>query len=74
MSENIPGPIKGNPARQAPGLHKGIGFQDWRSVEAWVNLKAGEALYLEGAEDFDIVRDGTADTVQTRATGAGISL
>ncbi len=74
MTETIPDPLKGDPARQAPDLHRGIEFQDWWSVEAWVNLKEGEALYLEGAEDFDVVRQGTADTVQTRATAAKISL
>lgn len=74
MSGDIPTPLKGNSARQAPDLFKGIEFQLWRSVEAWVNLKNNEALYLEGAEDFDIVDEATASTVQTRATAANISL
>jgi hypothetical protein len=74
MSNDIPAPLQGDPARQAPDLHRGIAFQQWRSVEAWVNLKAGEALYLEGAEDFDVVSETDAATIQTRATAANISL
>lgn len=39
-----------------------------------MNLKTGEALYLEGAEDFDVVGTSSATAVQTRATAAKISL
>jgi hypothetical protein len=74
VPDKIPAPLKGDPARQAPHLHRGIEYQDWRSVEAWVNLREGEALYLEGAEDFDVVRDESADAVQVRDTAANISL
>ena len=67
-------PLVGDPARQAPDLHRGIVFQIWRSVEAWINLKEDELLYLEGAEDFDIVANGSAAAVQTKATSGNITL
>ena len=75
MSEPAsPEPLIGDPARQAPDLHRGIVFQIWRSVEAWINLSEDELLYLEGAEDFDVVTQGSAAVVQTKATSANITL
>jgi tetratricopeptide (TPR) repeat protein len=64
----------GDPARQADALNRGITFQIWRSIEAWINLSDGQALYLEGAEDFEIVGQGSAIGVQTKATAAPITL
>ena len=67
-------PLAGDPARQAPDLHRGVVFQIWRSVEAWIGLSDDELLYLEGAEDFDVVTHGSAAVVQTKATSANITL
>lgn len=67
-------PLLGDAARQAPDLHRGIIFQIWRSVEAWINLAENELLYLEGAEDFDIVSKDSGVLVQIKATAANITL
>ena len=67
-------PLIGDPARQAPDLHKGLVYQIWRSVEAWINLADDELLFLEGAEDFDVVSNASGTTVQIKATGGNITL
>lgn len=61
-------------ARQADDLNRGITFQIWRSVEAWVNLGEQQLLFLEGLEDFDVVGRGAAVAVQVKATAAPITL
>src|SRR5690606_2890026 len=73
-STPTPSPLAGDPARQADQLNRGITFQIWRSVEAWINLSDAQTLSLEGAEDFDVVGQGTAIGVQTKATAAPITL
>ena len=73
-SAPTPEPLRGDPARQAPDLHRGIVFQLWRSVEAWIDLAENELLYLEGAEDFDIVDKNGGTIVQAKATAANITL
>jgi hypothetical protein len=67
-------PLIGDPARQAPDLHKGLVYQIWRSVEAWVNLAEDELLCLEGAEDYDVVSKTSGVTVQIKATVGNITL
>lgn len=71
---STPSPLAGDPARQADHLNRGITFQIWKSVEAWINLREGQVLFLEAAEDFDVVGQGTAIAVQTKATAASITL
>ena len=51
-------PLKADPKRQAHASIKGYRYQIWCSVEAWLELAEDETLYLEGAEDFEIVSDG----------------
>ena len=63
----------GDPARQAPDLHKGLVYQIWRSVEAWINLGDEEIPFLEGAEDYDVVSSTSGTTVQVKATVGNIS-
>jgi hypothetical protein len=64
----------GDPARQAPDLHKGLIYQIWRSVEAWINLADDELLFLEGAEDYDVVSSTSGTAVQVKATVGNITL
>jgi len=69
-----PTPLIGDPARQAPDLHKGLVYQIWRSVEAWITLKEDELLFLEGAEDYDVVSNTSGTAVQVKATVGNITL
>lgn len=73
-------------AREAHFSIAGYRAQIWRSVLAWVRLREDEILFLEAAEDFDIVRtahinpefelaySATAETVQVKNTRKPISL
>jgi hypothetical protein len=50
-------------------------YQAWCSIDAWLQLTTAEqVIYLEGAEDFDVLSEGGAITVQVRHTEAPISL
>ena len=67
-------PLKTNPKRQAHASLKGYLYQIWHSVNAWLDLADDEVLYLEGAEDFDVLSDDSATTVQVKHTGHNITL
>lgn len=69
-----PTPLIGDSARQAPDLHKGLVYQIWRSVEAWIHLADNELLFLEGAEDYDVVSSTSGTVVQVKATVGNITL
>ncbi|MHB8544890.1 MAG: hypothetical protein ACYC9S_12950 [Leptospirales bacterium] len=65
-------PLDADPRRQAVDSTRGTVYQIWRSVFAWLDLAENEILYLEGAEDFDLVRDNEAETNQIKDTaGSG---
>jgi len=49
-------------------------YQIWRSVEAWINLTDDELLFLEGAEDYDVVSNTSGTAVQVKATVGKVSL
>lgn len=67
-------PLKANPKRQAHASLRGYLYQIWHSVNAWVHLADDDLLYLEGAEDFDIISDDTATTTQVKDTQRNITL
>ena len=71
----LPSPLPGDPKRQAVYPIQGIVYQAWWSIDAWLRLTSpNEVIYLEGAEDFDIVKPDTAITVQVKSRAASISL
>jgi hypothetical protein len=71
----LPLPLPGDPRRQAVPSIQGTVYQAWRSIDAWLQLTdANEVIYLEGAEDFDIVRSDSAITVQVKKNEGSISL
>lgn len=53
---------------------RAVAYQIWQSTLAWVELRPDEALYLEGAEDFDIFRPDCAEAVQVFDSTRKISL
>lgn len=67
-------PLAAVAARQADDLNRGITYQVWRTVEAWVNLRDDQQLHLESLEDFDVVGKGAAVAVQVKATAAPVTL
>jgi hypothetical protein len=68
-------PLSGDPRRQAVQSIQGTVYQAWCSIDAWLRLKyADEVIYLEGAEDFDVLRSDSAITVQVKKNVGTISL
>jgi len=71
----LPEQLPGDPRRQAVSSIHGTVYQAWWSIDAWLRLNdADEVIYLEGAEDFDVVRTDTAITVQVKRNAGTISL
>ena len=68
-------PLPGDRRRQAVASLRGYDYQIWRTIEAWLQLKNGETLFLECAEDFDTVQsDGTATATQVKDSQTPLSL
>lgn len=67
-------PLAGNPARSASDALGGYDYQLWQSVLAWLELAESDLLYLEGAEDIDLVTRDGATTTQVKRTAEKISL
>ncbi len=57
-----------NTKRQAIPPLRGYDYQVWQSLFRWINLGEGEVLFLEGAEDVDVLRGDEAETVQVKET------
>lgn len=70
----LPEPLPRTPEREALGAMGGYDYQIWRSIEAWLTVKTGEILFLEGAEDIDRVNAAETTTIQVKRTQEPISL
>jgi tetratricopeptide (TPR) repeat protein len=57
-----------NPRRQAHDPIRAYEYQMWQSVFRWVTLKPNEVLFLEKAEDFDVISADVAETTQVKDT------
>lgn len=66
--------LKADPKRQATDSLRGYVYQVWHSVHAWLELSDKEIIFLEGAEDFDIVDHEKGTAVQVKDTAANITL
>jgi tetratricopeptide (TPR) repeat protein len=60
--------------RQAVASLRGYVYQIWETVYKWINLKEDEVIFLEGAEDFDILGPKKAETIQVKHTTGSKSL
>lgn len=71
-----PTPLAADPQRQATGLFKGVNYQVWLTVLAWIELKEDdeELLKIEGAEDFDVLSTTEGLSVQVKALESPITL
>ena len=67
-------PLRANPKRQAVPALRGYAYQAWQSVLTWINLTDSEVLFLEGAEDLDVVIAEDAITVQIKETARSRTL
>ncbi|WP_420127383.1 NACHT domain-containing protein [Longimicrobium sp.] len=67
-------PLAADPARQAVSTLRGYSYQIWRTLAAWFQLRPGEELYIEGAEDFDVLRAGGGRTVQVKDLSRSVTL
>ena len=71
----IPSELHGDPRRQAVTSIQGTVYQAWCSIDEWLRLSSpDQVIYLEGAEDFDVVTKDGARTVQVKHQSAPISL
>ncbi|KAE8235157.1 hypothetical protein A4X03_0g9880, partial [Tilletia caries] len=71
MTASVPAPLKGSAERQAVDSLRGYSYQILRSIEAWIDLQDGAILVLEGAEDFDLIEETGAATVEQVKDTAG---
>lgn len=60
--------LSADPKRQAIPTLNGFSYQIWQSVLRWLSLREDEVIFLEGAEDIDILGPGHAETVQVKET------
>lgn len=67
-------PLPTDPQRQAHSTIAAFAYQLWCSVDAWLNLKDNELLFLEGAEDFDVISREGATTTQIKSTCRSLTL
>ncbi|MBM9912915.1 MULTISPECIES: hypothetical protein [Stenotrophomonas] len=77
LPEPLAGPreLPGDPARQAVASIRGIVYQIWWSIDAWLRLSSpDEIIFLEGAEDLDQVASSGAIAGQIKHEADRLSL
>jgi len=67
-------PLRASRNRQAVPALRGYAYQAWQSALAWITLTESETLFLEGAEDLDVVMGENAVTVQIKETARSKTL
>ncbi len=68
------GELISNRKRQAVPTLKGFTYQIWQSVLRWVSLDDTGVIFLEGAEDLDVLQPHQTETIQVKATAENITL
>jgi hypothetical protein len=63
-------PPLGDPSREAVASLRGYAYQLYTSALAWIDLRSGEELYLEVAEDYAVAAQDALKAVQVRDTGS----
>jgi hypothetical protein len=66
----LSGPPLGDPATQAVASLRGYAYQLYASGLAWLDLKAGEELYLEVAKDYAVAAENALRAVEVKDTTA----
>jgi hypothetical protein len=67
-------PLSGDPKRQADALFRGCEYQVWQTANAWLRLGPDELLFVEGAEDFDVVGPNEGVAIQVKNAERPVSL
>lgn len=67
-------PLVGDAARQAMDSMGGYDYQILRTVEAWLQLGVDGKIYIECAEDYDVMQPEGAVTTQVKNSPANITL
>jgi hypothetical protein len=62
-------PPMGDPSREAVASLRGYAYQLYTSALAWIELRSGEELYLEVAEDYAVAAQDALKAVQVKDTG-----
>jgi len=66
-----PPELQGDAKRQAVASIRGHVYQAWASIEAWLRLtNKDQIIFLEGAEDFDVVSSAGAIPIHSRTAKA----
>lgn len=72
---SIPRELAGDPARQAVASIRGIVYQVWWSIDAWLRVSSSdEVIFLEGAEDLDRIASDGAIAEQVKHEAESLSL
>ena len=66
--------LESNCNRQAVPTLRGYFYQIWQSLLVWSELNEDRQIFLEGAEDIDILSSDSAQAVQVKAASALITL
>ncbi|MFN7974768.1 MAG: hypothetical protein U0166_20865 [Acidobacteriota bacterium] len=69
-----PQPVEGRPEREAADTIASYTYQIWHTLRAWLELDDEGTLYVETAEDFQIVTEGEARLVPVTAQAANVTL
>src|SRR5438046_2396772 len=70
----VDSPLAHDIGREAVDSARGYNYQILHSVLAWLQLREGEVLYLEGAEDLDRVGLDEASLTQVKDTAGSGSI
>jgi|GEM_PF-2434062 len=66
--------LEGDPERQATDPLRGYVYQIWQTLHAWLELDLEQELYVEGAEDFDIIGGDKGVSTQVKDEKKRITL
>ncbi|HEU0150919.1 MAG TPA: hypothetical protein VFR21_29100, partial [Bradyrhizobium sp.] len=65
---------RGDPAAQAIASLRGYAYQLYATALAWLDLRAGQELYLEVAKDYATVAENALNAVEVKDTQASITI
>ncbi|MEJ1376498.1 MAG: hypothetical protein RPU32_00755 [Candidatus Sedimenticola sp. (ex Thyasira tokunagai)] len=64
----------GDPAREAIDSLRGYLYQIYQSALAWTEIKEGESLFLEVAEDFAVAATNALEAIQVKETAGRVTV
>lgn len=69
-----PRPLNANPRRQATPPIRGYSYQIWQTLLHWIRLSRDEVLYIEAAEDLDVITTTKAEAIQVGHLARSVTL